>query len=120
MGTGEGFVGCISRVQFDDHFPLRRLFQESRRSNVWAVPDDIREDDCGIEPVTHPPELRATRPPPTLPPGYSINAYTAGGDDSAILGGEYSLLPESRYLPGIFIFPRLLALCKYFESIFFN
>ena len=88
MGTGEGFIGCISRVQFDDHFPLRRLFQESRRSNVYSVPENIREDDCGIEPVTHPPEIRATRPPPTLPPGVRIQQHLAGSDDSAILGGK--------------------------------
>ncbi|XP_042898016.1 neurexin-4 isoform X2 [Parasteatoda tepidariorum] len=92
MGTGEGFVGCISRVQFDDHFPLRRLFQESRRANVWSVPVDIREDDCGIEPVTHPPEYRATRPPPTLPPGVRIEAHRSGEDDSAILGGVLALI----------------------------
>lgn len=87
MGTGEGFVGCVSRIQFDDHFPLRRLFQESRRSNVYAFPDNLREDDCGIEPVTHPTERRATRPPPTLQPGVRLEAHIAGGDDSAILGG---------------------------------
>ncbi|GFU06145.1 neurexin-4 [Trichonephila clavipes] len=103
MGTGEGFSGCISRVQFDDHFPLRRLFQESRRSNVWAVPDDIREDDCGIEPVTHPPEIRETRPPPTLPPGVSIEAFTAGGDDSAILGGILALIFIALILMAILI-----------------
>ncbi|GIX99848.1 neurexin-4 [Caerostris darwini] len=103
MGTGEGFSGCISRVQFDDHFPLRRLFQESRRSNVWAVPEDIREDDCGIEPVTHPPEIRQTRPPPTLPPGVSIEAFTAGGDDSAILGGILALIFIALILMAILI-----------------
>ena len=66
MSSGEGFVGCISRVVFDDHFPLRRLFQENRRSNVKAYPSDdsVREDTCGIESVTHPPEEVESRPPP--------------------------------------------------------
>ena len=66
MSTGEGFVGCISRVSFDDHFPLKRLFQQDRRSNVYAFPDldSVREDSCGIESVTHPPEEIETRPPP--------------------------------------------------------
>lgn len=66
MTTGQGFVGCISRISFDDHFPLRRLFQQNRRSNVQAFPtdDSVREDTCGIESVTHPPELDETRPPP--------------------------------------------------------
>lgn len=57
-------------MSFDDHFPLRRLFQENRRSNVKAFPSDdaVREDTCGIEPVTHPPEEAESRPPPTLSP----------------------------------------------------
>ena len=77
MDSGEGFVGCISRVSFDDHFPLRRLFQENRRSNVRAFPSDdsVREDTCGIESVTHPPETIESRPPP--------NTFWRGdGDDS--------------------------------------
>lgn len=56
MDTGEGFIGCISRVSFDDHFPLRRLYQEGRRGNIQSFPSDanILEDTCGIEPATHP------------------------------------------------------------------
>lgn len=57
MDSGEGFIGCISRVIFDDHFPLRRLYQENKRSNVQVYPSnaEIFEDKCGIEPPTHPP-----------------------------------------------------------------
>lgn len=64
MDSGDGFVGCISHVSFDDHFPLRFLFQENRKSNVHAFPpdDSIREDTCGIEPIRPPPEKRETRP----------------------------------------------------------
>jgi hypothetical protein len=60
MDTGEGFIGCISRVTFDDHFPLRRLYQENRRGNVHSYPigAEIHEDTCGIEPHTHPPGIR--------------------------------------------------------------
>lgn len=66
MDSGQGFIGCISRVSFDDHFPLRRLFQENKRDNVRAFPEDsIREDTCGIESVTHPPEYHEPKPPPT-------------------------------------------------------
>ncbi|XP_077561755.1 neurexin-4 [Haemaphysalis longicornis] len=94
MGTGEGFVGCISRVQFDDHMPLRRYFQESRRSNVHAFPEGaVREDTCGIEPVTYAPPEDETRPPPTLPPGvyrepWAVSTHT----DSAILGGVLAVI----------------------------
>ena len=74
MSTGEGFVGCISRVSFDDHFPLRSLFQEDRRANVEAFPslDSVHEDTCGIESVTHPPELIETRPS-SLPEHFQEN-----------------------------------------------
>lgn len=94
MGTGEGFVGCISRVQFEDHMPLRRYFQESRRSNVHAYPEGaVREDTCGIEPVTYAPPEDETRPPPTLPPGvyrepWAVTSYV----DSAILGGVLAVI----------------------------
>lgn len=94
MGTGEGFVGCISRVQFDDHMPLRRYFQESRRANVFAHPEGLlREDTCGIEPVTYPPPFTETRPPPTLPPGvYRQPKPSTAQMDSAILGGVLAVL----------------------------
>lgn len=64
MDSGDGFVGCISHVSFDDHFPLRFLFQENRKSNVHAFPpdDSIREDSCGIEPIRPLPEKREIRP----------------------------------------------------------
>ena len=64
MDSGDGFVGCISHVSFEDHFPLRFLFQENRKPNVHAFPpdDSIREDSCGIEPIRPPPEKRESRP----------------------------------------------------------
>lgn len=64
MDSGDGFVGCISHVSFDDHFPLRFLFQENRKPNVHAFPpdDSIREDTCGIEPIRPPVEKRESRP----------------------------------------------------------
>lgn len=64
MDSGDGFVGCISHVSFDDHYPLRFLFQENRKPNVHAFPpdDSIREDTCGIEPIRPPAEVRETRP----------------------------------------------------------
>jgi len=59
----EGFVGCISRVEFDEIIPLKLLFQEDPLSNIKAVPETITEDFCGIEPVTLPPEEQETRKP---------------------------------------------------------
>lgn len=56
-GTGKGFLGCISRVQFNEHVPLRRYFEESRPSNVRAFPEgvELREDTCDVLP-SEPPE----------------------------------------------------------------
>jgi len=33
----EGFVGCISRVEFDDIYPLKLLFQQDGPPNVSAM-----------------------------------------------------------------------------------
>lgn len=105
MSTGEGFVGCISRVQFDDHMPLRRYFQESRRANVHAHPEAlVREDTCGIEPVTYPTPLDETRPPPTLPPGVyraALESYSYA--DSAILGGVLAVIFAALVLMAIIL-----------------
>jgi contactin associated protein-like 2 len=78
MDSGAGFVGCISRVSFDDHFPLRRLFQENRRDNVRAYPDQdaVREDTCGIEPYVHPTEAYETKP---APPGVAVLSSSTAG-----------------------------------------
>jgi hypothetical protein len=57
----EGFVGCISRVEFDEIIPLKLYFQEDHLSNIRASPTTITEDFCGIEPVTLPPEKEETR-----------------------------------------------------------
>ncbi|XP_027198540.2 neurexin-4 isoform X2 [Dermatophagoides pteronyssinus] len=94
MDSGEGFIGCISRVIFDDHFPLRRLYQENKRSNVRAFPSDaeIFEDKCGIEPPTHPPDVHEARPPPTLRPGDKIPGGFSQGSTSAIIGGFLAAL----------------------------
>ncbi|UYV79517.1 CNTNAP1 [Cordylochernes scorpioides] len=96
MLTGEGFMGCISRVQFDDHFPLRRFFQESRRANVRSFPSNItamREDNCGIEPIVYPTEIPESRPVPPLPPGVYYGAHRAmPADESAVLGGVLVVL----------------------------
>ncbi|RWS07981.1 neurexin-4-like protein [Dinothrombium tinctorium] len=88
MSSGDGFVGCISRVTFDDHFPLARLFQLDRRSNVFAFPnyDAVHEDTCGIESVTHPPEIHPTRPPPFA--GHvPVVHLSEGSRAAAIIGG---------------------------------
>jgi hypothetical protein len=33
----EGFVGCISRVEFDDIYPLKLLFQQDGPPNISGM-----------------------------------------------------------------------------------
>ena len=80
----EGFVGCISRVEFDEIIPLKLLFQEDPLSNIHAIPETINEDFCGIEPVTLPPEKEETRRPPQVNPENIEEYYSR--TSSAVLG----------------------------------
>jgi len=57
------FVGCIFRAEFDNHWPLKRIFQEPRPSFVNVTPsfDSVREERCGFEeilPDAEPAEIR--------------------------------------------------------------
>ncbi|KAL0271077.1 UNVERIFIED_CONTAM: hypothetical protein PYX00_008294 [Menopon gallinae] len=86
----EGFVGCVSRVEFDDIYPLKLLFQENGPSNVKYIGSAVIEDFCGVEPVTHPPDVHETRPPPILDEDQLRAAYSQ--TDSAIIGGVLGVL----------------------------
>ncbi|CAG0922962.1 unnamed protein product [Notodromas monacha] len=79
-----GFIGCIARVQFDDIFPLKLMFQQDAPENIRTSHADIHEDFCGIEPVTHPPEEVETRPPPVVDRA-KVREFTQN-TDSAVLG----------------------------------
>ncbi|CAH0729114.1 unnamed protein product, partial [Brenthis ino] len=79
----EGFAGCVSRVEFDDIYPLKLLFQQDPPPNVRSIGGVLHEDFCGVEPVTHPPERAETRPPPPADLGADLDHHRA---DEAILG----------------------------------
>ncbi|XP_062540681.1 neurexin-4 isoform X1 [Armigeres subalbatus] len=85
----DGFIGCISRVEFDDIYPLKFLFQENPPPNVKSLGTPLTEDFCGVEPVTHPPIEIETRPPPVVDEDRLRDAY---GPDTAILGGVLAVL----------------------------
>lgn len=80
----EGFTGCVSRVEFDDIYPLKLLFQENGPSNVRSLGSPLTEDFCGVEPITHPPNMMETRPPPEVDEDKVRAAYHE--TDTAILG----------------------------------
>lgn len=86
----EGFVGCISRIEFDDIYPLKLLFQENGPGNVRSIGPPVTEDYCGIEPITHPPDIVETRPPPQLDEEKLRAAYNE--TDTAILGSVLAVL----------------------------
>lgn len=37
LSMTDGFVGCVSRVQFDDIYPLKLLFQQNPPANVKSL-----------------------------------------------------------------------------------
>jgi len=86
----EGFVGCISRVEFDEIIPLKLYFQEDPHDNIRAVPETITEDFCGIEPVTLKPEEKETRRPPDIDQEKIKDFYDT--TSSVILGVILSLI----------------------------
>ena len=86
----EGFVGCISRVEFDEIIPLKLLFQEDPLSNIQAVPETITEDFCGIEPVTLPPEEEERRRPPEVDEQAIEHLYDTS--NSEILGSVLAII----------------------------
>nr|CAD7438043.1 unnamed protein product [Timema bartmani] len=86
----EGFIGCVSRVEFDDIYPLKLLFQEDGPSNVRSLGTPLNEDFCGVEPVTHPPNMVETRPPPLVDEAKLRQIYNR--TDSAILGGVLAVI----------------------------
>lgn len=110
----DGFIGCVSRVEFDDIYPLKLLFQESGPPNVRSIGSkcafysvvtsafvvqplnknvafgilaQLTEDFCGVEPVTHPPIEVETRPPPLIDEDKLRKAYSR--IDSVVLGGLF-------------------------------
>jgi contactin associated protein-like 2 len=86
----EGFVGCISRVEFDEIIPLKLYFQEDPHDNINSVPEIITEDFCGIEPVTLKPEEEETRRPPEVNQKSIEHFYS--NTSSVILGIILSLI----------------------------
>ncbi|XP_041970280.1 neurexin-4 isoform X2 [Aricia agestis] len=85
----EGFVGCVSRVEFDDIYPLKLLFQQDPPPNVRSLGGVLHEDFCGVEPVTHPPEPVETRPPPPTDLADDLQLHRT---DEAILATVLALI----------------------------
>ncbi|XP_058793266.1 neurexin-4 [Phymastichus coffea] len=98
----EGFTGCVSRVEFDDIYPLKLLFQENGPGNVHSLGGHLSEDFCGVEPITHPPNIMETRPPPEIDEDKVRAAYNEV--DSAILGSVLMILLIALIIMGVLIY----------------
>jgi hypothetical protein len=66
MRPDMGFVGCVSRLQFNRIFPLKYAFLEVPDPNMYVNGSNIREWHCAIDPVTYAPE------PLEIPPDRDI------------------------------------------------
>lgn len=53
---------------------------------MFSCVEPLTEDYCGVEPVTHPPDIIETRPPPIVDEDKLRQIYQR--TDSAILGGK--------------------------------
>ncbi|OWA52160.1 Neurexin-4 [Hypsibius exemplaris] len=88
MSGREGFIGCLSRVSFDDFFILKQLFQQKPPQHVRAN-RRLREDWCDVQPATHPEEVIPPRPDMMMPypllPG-EIGTQSANGNYDVFLG----------------------------------
>lgn len=102
----EGFVGCISRVSFDDIYPLKFLFQQDRPKEITVESSSqVLEDYCGIEPIRHPEEETEVRPPPPIDEEVLMELYN---DNSAVLGGVLAIIFFALLVMG-FLIGRYMA-----------
>jgi len=63
IAANTAFDGCIFRAEFDNHWPIKKIFQAPRPGFVDVEPsfDSVREEKCGYEeilPDPEPPEIR--------------------------------------------------------------
>lgn len=63
------------------------LLIELNLYEIFYITAPLTEDFCGVEPVTHPPIEKETRPPPIIDEEKLRKAYNQV--DSALLGCEY-------------------------------
>jgi len=86
----DGFVGCISRVEFDEIIPLKLYFQEDPHGNIKSEPATLTDSFCGIEPVTNKPDELETRPPPVVDKEKLERFYSRS--QSVIMGVALSII----------------------------
>jgi hypothetical protein len=67
-------------------FNLRFMAYYSFIHFTYSFTEPLTEDYCGVEPVTHPPDVIETRPPPVVDEDKLRQIYQR--TDSAILGGK--------------------------------
>ncbi|XP_077993034.1 contactin-associated protein-like 2 isoform X2 [Glandiceps talaboti] len=93
-----GFTGCISRLEFNGIYPLKKAFESPRPNNV-VLEGGVEKSMCGVEPSTLPPTTKEPYPP-TSPWSYnaSANPFPSSGastsyiNDGAVIGCVVAVL----------------------------
>jgi len=111
---GDGFKGCLFRAQFDNVYPLKRVFQDPRPDYIELEPaDQIREDMCGFEEITHAPEEAEFRPTPSMSPNATAST---DGDSPWGLSSTEVFITVGVVLGGLLLFLCVLVIIGRFMS----
>jgi len=91
---GDGFKGCLFRAQWDNLYPIARVFQDPRGSNIYTEPSYVREDMCGFEEYTHNPDPFEFRPTPAINITKTTPSpiWVGGGGGQYLTIGDQALL----------------------------
>lgn len=95
------FEGCLYRMQFNNFFPLKMLFQKPASPFVTLMPqnDSAFEHRCGIEETMPSPEPIEAKPFPTIPPNRSRQHLDKQGIlTDAVIAGSKREIVKKRYL----------------------
>jgi contactin associated protein-like 2 len=112
---GDGFKGCLFRAQWDNLFPIARVFQDPRGPNIYLEPaNGIREDMCGFEEYTHEPDPFEFRPTPAINLTHTRPPLTGVGATSEYLTAGDQALIACCIIAGVLIIIGIVILCVRF------
>lgn len=112
---GQGFRGCLFRAVWDNQFPIKRVFQDPRGSNIYLEPPGvIREDMCGFEEYSHQPDPMEFRPTPSLRVSTTTPYWGDVGSGRGFTSGDIALLVGCLAVGLIIFLGVIFLLCRYY------